>query len=89
MRLVATGWFGWREAVFAQKTAIKLLTTPRPRDPADTNSVRWHTITITPKAGRAKIHFDDKLNPVGWLENFDEPVPPAWYLPQDEHRITK
>jgi len=37
---------------------------------------RWHTITITPHPGRPKIHFYQKLNPVWWFENFDEPVPP-------------
>lgn len=64
---------------------------PRPmkRPPADTNSAQWHTITITPHPGRPKIHFYQKLNPVWWFENFDEPVPPPWYRPDDRHRAMK
>jgi hypothetical protein len=64
---------------------------PRPmkRPPAGTNSAQWHTITITPHPGRPKIHFYQKLNPVWWFENLDEPVPPAWYKPEDKQRVTK
>ena len=36
-----------------------------------------------------KSTFYNKLNPVWWLENADDPVPPAWYLPQDKHRALK
>ena len=36
-----------------------------------------------------KIHFYDKWNPVWWVENADEPVPPKWYLPDDKHRTMK
>ena len=59
------------------------------REPADTQAVRWHTITVNPKPGLPEIHFYNKLNPVWWLENADEPVPPAWYLPADPRRATK
>ena len=59
------------------------------REPAGTNRIGWHTIPVTPKAGLPEIHFYNKLNPVWWLENADELVPPAWYLPADRHRVTK
>ena len=36
-----------------------------------------------------KIHFYDKLNPVWWVENSDDPVPPEWYKPDDRHRTMK
>ena len=49
----------------------------------------WHSLKVVPKPGLPEIHFYNKLNPVWWLENSDEPVPPAWYLPADPHRITK
>ena len=54
---------------------------------AGTNSPAWHSIKIAPKSPLPKIHFYDKFNPVWWLENADEPVPPAWYLPGDQHRV--
>ena len=62
------------------------------RSPTGTNSIpnaKWHTITITPDVRLPKIHIYDKLNPVWWLENADEPTPPAWYLPDDRHRAVK
>lgn len=59
---------------------------PMKRPPAATNSARWHTITVTPPADLPKIHFYDKLNPVWWFGNIDDPVPPAWYRPHSKHR---
>ena len=56
------------------------------RLPADTNSARWHADIVTPKPGLPKIHFYNKLNPVWWFGNLDDPVPPAWYRPGSEHR---
>ena len=50
---------------------------------------QWHSVNVAPKAGLPKIYFYDKLNPVWWLENSDEPAPPAWYLPAGRHRFTK
>jgi hypothetical protein len=60
--------------------------------PSSTNSIPracWHTITIPPAPSTPLIHFYDKLNPVWWLENADDPVPPKWYLPGDPHRGLK
>ena len=62
---------------------------PMKRPPAGTNTVRWHTITVTPPTNLPAIHICDKLNPVWWFKNSDEPVPPAWYRPNDKHRVTK
>ncbi len=76
-------------SVFAQRNAGPSKNVPMRRAATGTNSVCWHTITMTPKIGGPEIHFYDKLNPVWWLENADEPVPPAWYLPDDKHRVAK
>ena len=62
---------------------------PMKRPPAGTNSVRWHTITVTPPASQPKIHFYNKLNPVWWFGNIDDPTPPAWYRPDGKHRVGK
>ena len=50
---------------------------------------QWHTIKVTPRPGRPKIHWYDKLNPIWWVKNADDPVPPDWYKPDDKHRVTK
>lgn len=63
--------------------------------PPDTNAmphcVRWHTIQVKPRDDLhlAKIHLYDKLNPVWWLKNRDDPRPPDWYKPNDKHRNLK
>lgn len=49
----------------------------------------WHSVKILPSPRLPKIHFYDKLNPVWWLKNSDEPNPPAWYLPGDPQRRLK
>jgi len=50
---------------------------------------KWHSVEISPSPDLPKIHTWQKFNPVWWLENDDDPVPPAWYLPDDPHRATK
>jgi hypothetical protein len=59
------------------------------RPPADTNAAKWHSVRVTPRPGLPKIHTDNKLNPVWWFKNSDEPVPPKWYQPDDRHRVLK
>lgn len=54
-----------------------------------TNSVRWHTFKQMPRTDLPKIHFYDKLNPVWWFKNQDNPEPPDWYKPDDKHRKLK
>ena len=61
---------------------------PPPMMQRDTNVPAWHSIQVTPPAG-LKIRWQDKLNPVWWLQNADDPVPPDWYLPGDKHRALK
>jgi len=49
----------------------------------------WQTITIKPKPTAPKIHFYQKLNPIWWFKNSDDPIPPKWYRPDDKHRKLK
>lgn len=44
------------------------------------------TITVT---NRVQLHGAMKLNPRFWLGNIDDPVPPADYRPNDQHRDSK
>jgi hypothetical protein len=88
--LTATFWFGAEVTIFAQRNAREQTAVrPMKLPPQDTNAVPWHTVVITPKASRPEIHFYDKLNPVWWFENADEPLPPDWYQPDDPHRVLK
>ncbi len=73
----------------AQRNAHEPKPTPMWLPPPDPNAPRWHTIEVAPKPGLPPIHFYDKLNPVWWLGNVDDPVPPNWYRPDEEHRKTK
>jgi hypothetical protein len=61
--------------------------------PTGTNTlprcVHWHTIKVRPRASTPKIHFYNKLNPVWWFKNSDDPKPPEWYRPEDKHRRLK
>jgi hypothetical protein len=50
---------------------------------------KWHRIQMSPSPKLSKIRTWQKFDPVWWYENSDEPVPPAWYLPGDKHRVTK
>ena len=74
---------------FAQKSAWERKSVPMKREPVGTNVVRWHSIHVAPKASLPEIHFYEKLNPVWWLGNIDDPLPPKWYRPADRHRTTK
>jgi hypothetical protein len=62
---------------------------PMVRTNATEQSAHWHTITIKPPPKAPKIHFYQKLNPVWWFKNADDPKPPAWYKPDDKHRRLK
>ena len=46
----------------------------------------WHGVAMPRKAHTPVIHWYDKCNPVWWLGNAEEPVPPAWYEPDNPHR---
>lgn len=50
---------------------------------------RWHSVRIFPPPNLPEIHTWQKFNPVWWLENCDDPVPPAWYRPDDRQRAMK
>lgn len=59
---------------------------PMKRPAAGANSAPWHTITVRPPPDLPEIHFYDKLNPVWWFGNIDDPTPPEWYRPHSKHR---
>jgi len=47
---------------------------------------KWHSIIVTPPAGKPKISASQKFNPIWWFKNADEPVPPVWYRPDNGMR---
>ena len=73
-------------SVFSRPVPAAWQPAPMKRPPAGTNSARWHTDIVTPRPGLPKTHFYNKLNPVWWFGNIDDPVPPAWYRPDSHHR---
>jgi hypothetical protein len=77
--------------VFAQRICSidPIRIRPMKLPPPDTNAIRWHTIVVPPKDERPKIHFYDKLNPVWWFGNADEPLPPEWYRLDEKLRVLK
>ena len=46
----------------------------------------WHSVTMVPSTNLPPIHFYNKLNPIWWLGNAEEPRPPAWYRPDGSGR---
>jgi hypothetical protein len=73
-------------SVFARPVPAAWQPAPMKLPPASTNSARWHSVKVAPKPGLPKIHFYNKLNPVWWFGNIDDPIPPAWYRPGSQHR---
>jgi len=59
------------------------------RLPVGTHPVHWHTITVMPPPNQPEVHFYNKLNPIWWFGNVDDPKPPVWYRPNDKHRLAK
>lgn len=50
---------------------------------------KWHSVVVTPKANLPPIRWYDKINPIWWLGNVEEPIPPAWYEPTNSLRKLK
>lgn len=81
--------FAGGNCALAQRNAMEIKPVPMKLPAFDTNAVGWHSIHVTPKPGLPEIHFYDKINPVWWFQNADDPMPPEWYLPDDKHRAAK
>jgi hypothetical protein len=77
------------QSTFARPEPAAWQPRPMKRPPAGTNSAQWHSVRVTPRPGLPKIHTYNKFNPVWWFKNSDNPVPPAWYKPDDKHRVLK
>ena len=46
----------------------------------------WHGVFMPRWPGMPVFHWYQKINPVWWLGNAEEPEPPAWYEPGNPHR---
>lgn len=49
----------------------------------------WHGIIVKPRPDLPQINPWQKFNPVWWLGNADDPVPPSSYRPHDKCRKLK
>lgn len=52
---------------------------------SDSLEGQWHSLRVMPTT-KAKITTCDKINPVWWIGNADEPIPPDWYRPNARMR---
>ena len=50
---------------------------------------KWHTVEIRPSPKTPKTCLCEKINPFWWFGNSDEPVPPAWFKPDEKGRALK
>lgn len=49
----------------------------------------WHTVVMIPKTNHPPIHWYNKVNPIWWFGNCDDPVAPSWYEPSNSMRNLK
>lgn len=60
---------------------------------APTNSLSregsWHSVEVRPRKKLPEISTWNKFNPVWWFGNIDDPVPPAWFRPDEKRRVFK
>lgn len=49
----------------------------------------WHTVFVPAKTNHPPIHWYNKVNPVWWVGNVDEPIAPSWYEPGNKLRTVK
>ncbi len=76
--LLLAGW------LFAA-SCCSVVPKPPPPTPAAA-SPQWHSVVMMPHTNLPPIHFYNKLNPIWWFENLDDPRPPAWYRPNGSCR---
>ena len=50
---------------------------------SNATSPQWHGVFYPAKKNHPPIHWYDKVNPVWWVGNCDEPIPPSWYAPSN------
>jgi hypothetical protein len=54
----------------------------RPGSPDSPGSKsHWHSITVVPRTNAPVVHTYNKLNPIWWVGNANEPDAPDWYRP--------
>ena len=54
-----------------------------------TNGQPWQTVLVQPRPDLPRIAWYDKLNPVWWFGNIDDPEPPEWYRRGEPRRRLK
>ncbi len=46
----------------------------------------WHSIAMMGRTNPPPIHFYNKINPIWWFGNIDQPTAPDWYRPGEKDR---
>ena len=82
-----------RAQVRPQRIAVLQPKPPATNSVAGTNAAsldgKWHSVIRRPSPKLPKIHWYNKLNPIWWFKNADEPKPPAWFRPGEKRRQFK
>ncbi|MDD5140364.1 MAG: hypothetical protein PHY43_08930 [Verrucomicrobiales bacterium] len=47
---------------------------------------KWHSVVMPVRTNLPPIHFYNKINPIWWFGNADEPRAPDWYRPNSSFR---
>jgi hypothetical protein len=60
--------------------------TPKPPPESAAPKPQWHSVVMVPRTNLPPIHFYNKINPIWWFGNVDEPRAPNWYRPNGSCR---
>lgn len=52
----------------------------------DAPKPKWHSVVMPVRTNLPAIHFYNKINPIWWFGNADQPHPPDWYRPGSKYR---
>jgi len=58
----------------------------QPQPDATVAKPHWHSVAVVPRTNLPPIHFYNKINPIWWFGNVDEPRAPDWYRPDGSCR---
>src|SRR3989442_7473308 len=76
----------WRRFLFLGAALLALFLLPLPTLAKDSSIDSINLTNSSPPTPAHHFKFKQKINPVWWFENADEPAAPAWYEPGQHNR---
>ncbi len=79
---------GWLTLSLASLPLVGVATQGPDGEDGNTTKPRakWHSVPMPVRTNLPPIHFYNKINPLWWFGNADEPRAPAWYRPGSSFR---